>query len=47
MTDDFATVNNSEQISNLRQRLIDGEIGADEFIQQMENIVQMMQMEQR
>ena len=45
MTDNFATVNNSEQISNLRQRLIDGQIGADEFIRQMESIVRMMQLE--
>ena len=47
MTADFAAVNNSEQISHLRQRLVDGQLGADEFIQQMENILQMMQMEQR
>ena len=45
MTDDFATINSSEQISNLRQRLIDGQIGADEFIRQMESIVRMMQLE--
>ena len=47
MTDGFATVNSSEQISNLRQRLIDGQIGADEFIRQMESIVRMMQIEQQ
>lgn len=45
MTTDFSSISGSNQISNLRQRFIDGQLNADGFIREIESVVNMMQLE--
>lgn len=42
----FSSANASDQMQNIRRRYLDGQMTADEFIQEMDSIVWMVQMEQ-